>query len=165
MGLLVTRFLLNSSIRLKITSIFASSVKEKKRLARKIGGKTNSLDDMIAYVDENGMLSDTPPDLTRKRSPKAADIEVSIPKRDASEPGHKVKQGRLTFLNEIKGYGFINEWAGRCCRTDSWRSRCRDYWECGFGQGSFVGLRDYSNPHFAPLPACDKNVLESRKCN
>ncbi|MFH0759776.1 MAG: cold shock domain-containing protein [Bacteroidota bacterium] len=83
--------------------------KQKKKLEKKDTEKSGELDDMIAYVDENGMLTDTPPDLTRKRSPKAADIEVSIPKRDASEPGHKVKQGRLTFLNEIKGYGFINE--------------------------------------------------------
>ena len=36
--------------------------KEKKRLARKEGEKKNSLDDMIAYVDENGMITDTPPD-------------------------------------------------------------------------------------------------------
>lgn len=84
--------------------------KQKKKLERKDSDKPSGLDDMIAYVDENGMLTDTPPDLTRKKSTtKAADIEVSIPKRDASEPGHKVKQGRLTFLNEIKGYGFINE--------------------------------------------------------
>ena len=31
--------------------------KEKKRLARKDGEKTNKLDDMIAYVDENGRLT------------------------------------------------------------------------------------------------------------
>ena len=30
--------------------------KEAKRLARKDGDKPNSLDDMIAYVDENGMI-------------------------------------------------------------------------------------------------------------
>ncbi|MBA4322888.1 MAG: DNA-binding protein, partial [Odoribacter sp.] len=36
--------------------------KEKKRLIRKETGKTSSFDDMIAYVDEFGMLSSTPPD-------------------------------------------------------------------------------------------------------
>jgi len=35
--------------------------KEKKRLARKDGEKKGGLDSMIAYVDENGMLTDTPP--------------------------------------------------------------------------------------------------------
>ncbi|RLD79171.1 MAG: cold shock domain-containing protein, partial [Bacteroidetes bacterium] len=34
--------------------------KEKRRLARKEGEKKNSLDDMIAYVDENGVLTSTP---------------------------------------------------------------------------------------------------------
>ena len=32
--------------------------KEKKRLARKNSGKGNSLDDMIAYVDEHGNITD-----------------------------------------------------------------------------------------------------------
>ena len=36
--------------------------KEKKRIARKDGDKKCGLDSMIAYVDENGMLTDTPPD-------------------------------------------------------------------------------------------------------
>ena len=83
--------------------------KEKKRLERKEQAKTGSFDDMIAYVDENGMLSSIPPDQTKKRKTKASDIEVSVPKRDPNEPGHNVSSGKLTFFNEIKGYGFINE--------------------------------------------------------
>ncbi|MEN8155460.1 MAG: cold shock domain-containing protein [Bacteroidota bacterium] len=82
--------------------------KEKKKLERK-ESSTSSFDDMIAYVDENGMLTNTPPDLTKKKKTKAEDIEVSIPKRDPNEPGHNVSTGRLSFFNEIKGYGFITE--------------------------------------------------------
>jgi cold shock CspA family protein len=60
-------------------------------------------------VDENGMITDTPPDKTKRSKTSAKDIEVSIPKQDPSEAGNKIKSGRLTFFNEIKGYGFINE--------------------------------------------------------
>jgi len=48
--------------------------KEKKRLARKELEKSgSSLDDMIAYVDENGMLTSTPPDPSKKTEIKAED--------------------------------------------------------------------------------------------
>ena len=97
--------------------------KEKKRLERKDQAKSSNFDDMIAYVDENGILSDTPPDQTRKSTTKAADIEVSIPKRDPNDPGHNVSSGKLTFYNEIKGYGFINE--------------------TGTGQSIFVHVNDF----------------------
>lgn len=35
--------------------------KEEKRLAKKDNEKKGGLDDMIAYVDENGVISSTPP--------------------------------------------------------------------------------------------------------
>jgi cold shock CspA family protein len=83
--------------------------KEKKKLERKETSRGGGYDDMIAYVDENGMITDTPPDRTKRIKTSAKDIEVSIPKQDPSEAGNKIKTGRLTFFNEIKGYGFINE--------------------------------------------------------
>ena len=82
--------------------------KEKKKLERKESGRSG-LDDMIAFVDENGMITDTPPDQTKKTVTDASEIEVSIPKMDPDGPSRKSKTGRLTFFNEIKGYGFINE--------------------------------------------------------
>ena len=82
--------------------------KEKKKLERKESGSA-SFDDMIVYVDENGMLTDTPPDKTRKAKTDASEIEVSVPRMDPNAPSRKSKTGRLTFFNEIKGYGFINE--------------------------------------------------------
>ncbi len=84
--------------------------KEQKRLARKEGGKGgNSLDDMIAYVDENGMLSSTPPDPTvKKEEIKPEDIEVNIPKRGLEKPD-PIRRGVVTFFNDNKGFGFIRD--------------------------------------------------------
>jgi cold shock CspA family protein len=83
--------------------------KEKKRLARKEGDKKGGLDDMIAYVDENGMLTDTPPDPSTKSKTKIEDIEVSVPKMDDSMRADPIHTGRLTFFNDSKGYGFIRD--------------------------------------------------------
>ena len=82
--------------------------KETKRLAKKDGEKS-SLDDMIAYVDENGMITDTPPDPTTKTKTKAEDIEISVPKTDDSLKADPIRRGRLTFFNDSKGYGFIRD--------------------------------------------------------
>ncbi len=83
--------------------------KEKKKLARKEGEKT-SMDDMIAYVDENGNITDTPPDPTiKKKVTKLEDIEISIPKRDASQELDPIRKGIVSFFNDSKGYGFIKD--------------------------------------------------------
>ena len=83
--------------------------KEKKRLARKDGDKKGGLDDMIAYVDENGMLTNTPPDPAAKKKTKVEDIEISIPKQDENEKANPIRKGKLKFFNDSKGYGFIQD--------------------------------------------------------
>ncbi len=83
--------------------------KEKKRLARKEIEKRRSLDDMIAYVDENGMITTTPPDPSRKKSVRLEDIEVSTPKRDAPQKSNPIRKGIVTFFNDSKGFGFIRD--------------------------------------------------------
>ncbi len=82
--------------------------KDQARLARKETGRS-SFDDMIAYVDENGMIVDTPPDPTAKRQEiKAEDIELGIPKKtEDDEP--TVRKGIVSFMNSEKGYGFIKD--------------------------------------------------------
>jgi cold shock CspA family protein len=82
--------------------------KEEARLARKESGRS-SFDDMIAYVDENGMIVDTPPDPTAKKQEiKAEDIELGIPKKtEEDEP--TVRKGVVSFFNIEKGYGFIKD--------------------------------------------------------
>jgi cold shock CspA family protein len=83
--------------------------KEKKRLARKENEKKSSLDDMIAYVDENGNITDTPPDPTKKKEIKAENIDLNVPKRDAVNLTETVRKGVVTFFNDSKGYGFIKD--------------------------------------------------------
>lgn len=83
--------------------------KEKKRLARKDSGeKKSSLDDMIAYVDENGNLSSTPPDPTKKTDIKLEDIEIGVPNRE-DEKYDPIRKGTVSFFNDAKGFGFIRD--------------------------------------------------------
>ena len=83
--------------------------KEKKRLAKKDDDKKGGLDYMIAYVDENGRLTDTPPDPASKKKTKVEDIEISIPRQDPNDKPDPIRRGRLTFYNDSKGYGFIRD--------------------------------------------------------
>ncbi len=82
--------------------------KEKKRQARKESSKSNSLDDMIAYVDENGNITETPPDPDKKTDIKVEDIQVSVPSGE-NEKAEVSRKGTVTFFNESKGYGFIRD--------------------------------------------------------
>jgi cold shock CspA family protein len=82
--------------------------KEKKRLARKEGEKSGSLDDMIAYVDENGMITSTPPDPAKKTEVKLEDIEIGVPNREKEEYD-PIRKGVVTFYNDAKGFGFIRD--------------------------------------------------------
>jgi cold shock CspA family protein len=79
-----------------------------KRLARKEREKKRSLDDMIAYVDENGMITSTPPDHKREEV-NIEDIEIGIAKRSPDEKIDPIRTGKLSFFNESKGYGFIRD--------------------------------------------------------
>ena len=83
--------------------------KEKKKLVRKENEKSGSMDDMIAYVDEYGMITSTPPDPDKKKKIILENIEISIPKRLASDRPDPIRKGTVTFFNESKGYGFIKD--------------------------------------------------------
>ncbi len=81
--------------------------KQKRKEDRKTNSGSGSLDDMIAYVDENGMISSTPPDPNSKQVVDASDILVSTPQREEEE---KVPlKGRVEHFNRAKGYGFIKD--------------------------------------------------------
>jgi cold shock CspA family protein len=82
--------------------------KEKKRLAKKEEDKKSSLDDMIAYVDENGNITDTPPDPSKKTEVDLEGIEYGIPKRE-KEDDNPNRKGTVTFYNDAKGFGFIKD--------------------------------------------------------
>lgn len=80
--------------------------KELKRQEKKEQGKKGSMDDMLAFVDENGNISSTPPDLTKKKKISAENIETSVPKSDF-RVNNKIKTGRVNNFDENKGFGFI----------------------------------------------------------
>ena len=63
---------------------------------------------MIAYVDENGNITDTPPDPTKKMKIDVSSIEIGVPRRQAEDLTSE-KTGRVDFFNDAKGFGFIKE--------------------------------------------------------
>jgi cold shock CspA family protein len=84
--------------------------KEERKEDRKTNNsKGKSLDDMMAYIDENGNLSSKPPDpLTRKKEINLEDIQLGAAKIDESAQ-EVIRKGVVTYFNEAKGYGFIND--------------------------------------------------------
>ncbi len=83
--------------------------KETKRVERKENKGSGSLDDMIAYVDEFGNITSTPPDLTSREIIKAEDIEIGVPKATDPDPADLIKKGVVTFFDKTKGFGFIRD--------------------------------------------------------
>lgn len=82
--------------------------KQKKKLERKEQSKGSDFESMLAYVDENGNLSDTPPDPSKKKKIKAENIDLGVPKKEEIDSS-SVRSGKVEFFNDAKGYGFINE--------------------------------------------------------
>ncbi|MDR2041035.1 MAG: cold shock domain-containing protein [Tannerella sp.] len=82
--------------------------KQKRKEERKATG-SGSLDDMIAYVDENGVITDTPPDPLRKQEIELESIAVSTPKKKDIEEAPRI--GYVEFFNSDRGYGFIRDTA------------------------------------------------------
>ena len=85
--------------------------KEKKRLERKENSPGGGLENMIAYVDEYGNITDTPPDEDAKKKVvvKAEDIVLGIPQKGEEDPADLIHEGKVTFFNDSKGYGFIRD--------------------------------------------------------
>ena len=84
--------------------------KEEKREERKANAKKGqSLEDMMAYIDENGNISATPPDPRRRIVIKQEDIRIGVPKQEDIDPADLIRKGTVTFFNHDKGYGFIKD--------------------------------------------------------
>ena len=77
------------------------------RRAKNTKGKT--LEEMMAYVDENGNLSPKPPDLRFQKKVRAEDMQISPPKAGNVDPADLIRTGIVTFFNESKGFGFIKD--------------------------------------------------------
>ncbi len=84
--------------------------KEQRKEERKANAKEGkSLEEMLAYVDENGNISSTPPDPLKKKAIKEEDIMLGARKHEAPNPADAFRTGKVTFFNESKGYGFIKD--------------------------------------------------------
>ena len=101
---------------------FSKKEKEKKKLKKrqdneqkKEDRKTNSnkgkaLDDMLAYVDEFGNISSTPPDPEKKKKQvEQAEIQIGVSRQEPADPADLIRKGTVTFFNTSKGYGFIKD--------------------------------------------------------
>lgn len=104
----------------KSQTTFAKKEKEKKRLQKRKekeekmemrkteARKGKSLEDMLAYVDENGVISNKPPDPANITEIRAEDIPVNGLRAVGKEIS-SVRKGKISYFNDEKGYGFIND--------------------------------------------------------
>ena len=100
---------------------FSKKEREKKRLKKKKdkeekkeerqanAKKGQSLEEMIAYVDENGNITSTPPDPRKKKVVNTEDIQLGASKQEDTELFEAIREGIVSFFNEQKGYGFIRD--------------------------------------------------------
>lgn len=83
--------------------------KEQKRLERKENKGSGSSDDMIAYVDEFGNITSTPPDKTLRTSVNPEDIVIGVPRNQEPDPATLIRTGTVSFFDDSKGFGFIKD--------------------------------------------------------
>jgi len=82
--------------------------KAQKKEERRANSEGGGLENMMAYVDEDGNITDTPPDPTiKKKEVSAESIVLGIPKKEDVEP--EINTGRVEFFNDSKGFGFIKD--------------------------------------------------------
>ncbi len=83
--------------------------KEKKKIERKENSKGGAFEDMIAYVDEFGNITDTKPDPADKIEIDIESIEIGVPKKEDREDANfsAINEGKVSFFDNSKGFGFI----------------------------------------------------------
>ncbi len=79
--------------------------KKKKKEARRAEGGTDGI--QFAYVDAYGNLTDTPQDPADRIKVDAEDIVLGVPKKEEGEEEDPVRQGKVSFYDSSKGFGFI----------------------------------------------------------
>ncbi|MDB5192197.1 MAG: DNA-binding protein [Segetibacter sp.] len=106
----------------KSQETFNKKEKEKKRLQKRQEKQEkkeerqsnardgNDLENMMAYLDENGNITSSPPDPNRKkRVINAEDIQIGVAKQEPMDEAELLRSGVVTMFNESKGYGFIKD--------------------------------------------------------
>ena len=76
--------------------------KEQKRVNKKNEGKKTNFDEMIAYVDEFGNISSTPPDPNKRTVIAAESIELQITKNRPDIDENPERKGIVTFFMKRK---------------------------------------------------------------
>ncbi|MGZ3852083.1 MAG: cold-shock protein [Flavisolibacter sp.] len=82
--------------------------REKMEERKANAGKGKSLDDMMAYIDEDGNITSTPPDPKKKKVFNAEEIEIGVPKHTQGSDDEP-NTGVVDYFNESKGFGFIRD--------------------------------------------------------
>lgn len=77
--------------------------KMEERRANQVKGKP--FDEMLAYIDENGNISSTPPDPQKMKPVNLEDIEIGVSNRKVAED--VLKAGKIDYFDRAKGFGFI----------------------------------------------------------
>ena len=86
--------------------------KKKEKLEKKEARKANpklSGEDIYVYVDENGHLTNTPPDPSKKIIVDVDSMEINVSRRTESDEAPVERRGTIDFFNDSKGFGFIKE--------------------------------------------------------
>lgn len=81
---------------------------DRKQERKASGGGSKSLEDMMAYVDAEGNIVDSPPDPSQRREIALEDIVIGVPKPRESDEDN-LRTGIISFFNEGKGFGFIRD--------------------------------------------------------
>ncbi len=83
--------------------------KEQRKADRKANSKPGqSWENMMAYVDEYGNITSTPPDPNKKQIINTNDIVIGSRNIEGLEPD-PARKGRVTYFDAAKGYGFIKD--------------------------------------------------------
>ncbi|SEF84292.1 MULTISPECIES: cold-shock protein [Parabacteroides] len=77
-----------------------------KKKEERLNKGSRSFEEMLAYVDENGLIHSTPQDIMPKEEIDASEILVSVPKQTEIEQPTEFN-GLVEHFNSSKGYGFI----------------------------------------------------------
>lgn len=79
---------------------------EKMRDRKANNNKGKSLESMMAYLDENGNITSTPPDESKRKEINLEDIRLGAAPIAPEDP---IRRGIVAFFNDAKGYGFITD--------------------------------------------------------
>ena len=82
--------------------------KEQRKEDRKANKESKSFEDMLAFVDENGNITTTPPNPLKKKPIQETEIDLTSKNKGATAQPYQ-RQGVVKFFDTEKGYGFIKD--------------------------------------------------------